>query len=474
MQRFLNWRKMRMKIERDNYTFLTQGPIHRVIGTMAVPTIISMLVISLYNVADTFFVGKIDTQSTAAVGIVFSVMFFIQAFSFFFGNGSGNYISRELGAKRHRNAEVMAATAFFYALLTGIVILIVGEALLSPLSVVLGSTPTILPYTEKYMGIVLFGAPFVTSSLTLNNQMRFQGNANYAMRGIVAGAILNVVLDPVFIFGFGMGVSGAALATVIGQISSFLILLRMTHRGGSIRIRWCNFSWSPIYLREIIAGGTPSLLRQGLTSLATVMLNVGAGVYGDAAIAAMSIVSRFTMMVMATVIGFGQGFQPFCGFCYGAQLYARVREGFWFSVKFSTIFLAACSVLSWIFSDGIIDLFRRDSDVIDIGCDALRWQLSTLPLCGLIMLGNMLLQTIRKPWRANLLAAARSGLFFIPFVIIFPRFFGLAGVEMSQPMSDICATILTLPIVLSVFREMTNEERKKKTPLTDCEQGRDK
>ena len=460
MQRFLNWRKMRMKIERDNYTFLTQGPIHRVIGTMAIPTIVSMLVTSLYNMADTFFVGKIDTQSTAAVGIVFSVMFFIQAFSFFFGNGSGNYISRELGAKRHRNAEVMAATAFFYALLTGIVILVVGEALLSPLSVMLGSTPTILPYTERYMGIVLLGAPFVTGSLTLNNQMRFQGNANFAMRGIVVGAVLNVALDPVFIFGFGMGVSGAALATVIGQASGFFILLQMTRRGGSIRIRWRNFSRSAVYIREIMAGGTPSLSRQGLTSLATVMLNVGAGTYGDAAIAAMSIVSRFTMMVMATVIGFGQGFQPFCGFCYGARLYTRVKEGFWFSVRFSTAFLLVCSVLGWIFSDGIIDLFRRDPDVIDIGRDALRWQLSTLPLCGLIMLSNMLLQTIRKPWRANLLAAARSGLFFIPFIIVLPRFFGLAGVEMSQPMSDICATILTLPIVLEVFREMTEEERK--------------
>ncbi len=443
-----------MKRSEDNYTFLTQGPIHRVIGTMAGPTIVSMMVTSLYNMADTFFVGMINTQSTAAVGVVFSVMFLIQAVSFFFGNGSGNYISRELGAQRHENAEKMASTGFFYAVIAGLLILIVGELLLEPLSVLLGSTPTILPYTKRYLSIILLGAPLMTGSLTLNNQMRFQGNASYAMWGIVTGAVANVVLDPILIFGFDMGIMGAGVATVVGQLLSFIVLLQMTKKGGSLRLRPGRISFSPVYIREIVAGGTPSLSRQGLTSIATIMLNVGAAPYGDAAIAAMSIVNRLTMLVMSVVIGFGQGFQPFCGFSYGAHLYARVRSGFWFSVKVTTVFLLGCSVAGWLFSDSLIEIFRRDPEVIQIGTVALRWQLLTLPFCGLLMLSNMFSQTIRKPYSANLLAAARSGLFFIPLIIILPRFFGLLGVEMCQAMSDLCAVALTVPIIYNLMRNM--------------------
>lgn len=323
----------------DNYTFLTQAPAHRVILTMAVPTIITMLVTSLYNIADTFFVGQLDTQSTAAVGVVFPVMFFIQAFGFFFGHGSGNYISRELGARRHGNAETMASTGFVYSLVAGTVAMVVGLYMIKPLAVWLGSTPTILPYTESYMSIILLGAPFMTASLTINNQMRLQGNASYAMYGIISGAVLNVVLDPVFIFVFDMGVAGAAVATVTGQVVGFFVLLAMSRRGENIRLDIRRFSPRLAYLKEIVYGGSPSLSRQGLGCVAVMMLNVAASEYGDAAIAAMSIVSRITMFIMSVVLGLGQGFQPFCGFCYGAGLYGRLREGFGFIVKVGTAFL---------------------------------------------------------------------------------------------------------------------------------------
>ena len=438
----------------DNYTFLTSGPIHRVISTMAVPTIISMLITSLYNIADTFFVGQLDTQSTAAVGVVFSLMFFVQAFGFFFGHGSGNFISRELGAKRHANANRMAATGFVYSLLTGFLIMVFGLVFLRPLSVWLGSTPTILPYTERYLGMILIGTPFMTSSLTLNNQMRLQGNAAYAMYGIVTGAVLNVLLDPLFIFVFRMGVSGAAVATVIGQVVSFLILLRMTRRGENIPIQLRNFTPTWVFMKEIFYGGSPSLSRQGLGAVATLMLNVVAGVYGDAAIAAMSIVNRISMFIMSVIVGLGQGFQPFCGFCYGAGLYVRLKSGYWFTVKVGTVFLALFTVVCFVFSRVSISAFRDDPDVIRIGVVALRWQLLTWPLNSVIMASNMLLQTCRRPWRANLLAAARRGLFFIPLIIILPHFFGLAGVECCQAVSDLLAFILTLPVVWSFFREI--------------------
>lgn len=449
----------------DNYTFLTQAPVHRVIVTMAIPTIISMLVTGLYNIADTFFVGKIDTQATAAVGIVFSLMFFVQAMGFFFGHGSGNYISRELGARRHENAVKMASTGFFSSFFFGLVILVLGEMFLTPLSLMLGSTATILPYTEDYMQVILLGAPFLTSSLTLNNQMRLQGNANFAMYGIVTGAILNVLLDPFFIFTCGLGVSGAAWATVVGQGVSFVILFFMARRGENIAIRFRNFSPSIQRYKEIFYGGSPSMMRQGLACVATMSLNFAAGAYGDSAIAAMSIVSRIAMLSFAVVIGLGQGFQPVCGFCYGAGLYGRLKEAYKFTVTIGTFFLIVLAIIGWMISGTLIGVFRDDPEVIAIGIVALRWQLCVFPVNALILASNMLAQTCRKPWRANILAAARQGLFFIPLIFILPSYFGLLGVEMCQAVSDVLSFMLTVPIVIYTFREFTREAAAKKTTV---------
>ncbi len=442
----------------DNYTFLTQAPIDKVILRMSLPTIVTMLVTSVYNMADTFFVGRLNTQSTAAVGVVFSMMFFIQALGFFFGNGSGNYISRELGAKRHKNACKMASNGFFYSFFFGIFMLILGEIFLDPLCLLLGSTPTILPYTKKFLEVILIGAPFMTSSLTLNNQMRFQGNATYAMYGMVTGAILNCFLDPIFIFVFNLGVMGAAISTVIGQIVSFFILLRMTYHRENIGIYWKNFTPTWQAAKEIFYGGSPSLSRQGLACLSTVALNYTAGFYGDAAIAAMSIVNRISMLVMAAVIGLGQGFQPFCGFCYGARLYTRLKKGYWFTVKVGTSFLVIVAVVGFAFSDNIILLFRNDLDVIKIGTVALRWQLITYPLNAIVLCSNMMTQTCRKTLRANILAAARQGLFFIPLILSLPHFWGLLGIEMCQSWSDMLSFILMVPIMTYTFREFSREE----------------
>ena len=449
----------------DNYTFLTQAPVHRVIVTMAIPTIISMLVTGLYNIADTFFVGKIDTQATAAVGVVFSLMFFVQAMGFFFGHGSGNYISRELGARRHENAVKMASTGFFSSFFFGLVILVLGEIFLTPLSLMLGSTATILPYTEDYMQVILLGAPFLTSSLTLNNQMRLQGNANFAMYGIVTGAILNVLLDPFFIFTCELGVSGAAWVTVVGQVVSFVILFFMARKGENIAIRFRNFSPSIQRYKEIFYGGSPSMMRQGLACVATMSLNFAAGAYGDSAIAAMSIVSRIAMLSFAVVIGLGQGFQPVCGFCYGAGLYGRLKEAYKFTVTIGTFFLIVLAIIGWMISGTLIGVFRDDPEVIAIGIVALRWQLCVFPVNALILASNMLAQTCRKPWRANILAAARQGLFFIPLIFILPSYFGLLGVEMCQAVSDVLSFTLTVPIVIYTFREFSREAAAKKTTV---------
>ena len=443
-----------MKKTRDNYTFLTEAPVHKVVFTMAIPTIISMLSTSMYNLADTYFVGSINTQSVAAVGISFAMMAVIQAVGFFYGHGAGNYISRKLGAKEEENARKMAATGFVLSFLTGLVIAILGQLFLTPLCLTLGSTPTILPYTERYLGIILLGAPFMTTSLTLNNMMRFQGNTMYAMKGIMSGVLLNLILAPLLILYFKLGITGAAIATLISQCFGCAILFWMTHKGQNIRIHLRYFTPSKTFAKEIIFGGTPSLSRQGLGSIATLVLNVAAGAYGDAAIAGMSIVTRISFFTYAVVIGLGQGFQPLCGFCYGARLYARVKEAFYYCIKCGTIFLAICAVIGFIFSEPIIELFRDDAKVIEVGSMALKWQVISFPLVATIVLTNMLMQTIRKPIRANIVAAARSGLFFIPLIFILPHFFGLLGVEMCQAWADFCSFAVAIPIAWSAFRDM--------------------
>lgn len=442
----------------DKYTLMTTAPIPSLIGSLAVPTIISMLVTSFYVMVDTYFVGKINTQATAAVGISFSVMAIIQAFGFFFGHGSGNYISRKLGARDFKSAEKMAATGFFSAFVMGCLITLAGELFLTPICRELGSTPTILPYTETYLGIILLGAPFMVSSLVLNNQMRFQGNAVYAMVGITAGTVLNIGLAPLMIFVFDMGIAGAAWATLCGQVCSFFILLYMDSRGENIRIRFRNFTPKPALLKEIVYGGSPSLCRQGLSSVATILLNVAAGRYGDAAIAGMSIVTRICMFINSFVIGFGQGFQPVCGYNYGAGIYSRVSQGFWFCVRVGVIFLMLCSFVGYIYAPEIVAWFREgDAEVIAVGARAFRWQLITLPLGAWVILCNMMLQTIRRPGRAVTLASSRQGLFFIPFILILPYFLGLEGVVMAQAVADFCSFLLALPLTLPVLNSFKKD-----------------
>lgn len=438
---------------------MTKTPIPRLIGELAVPTIISMLVTSFYNMADTFFVGKINTSATAAVGIVFPLMAMIQAFGFFCGHGSGNYISRQLGAHNFEDASKMSATGFVTAFVLGLGILVVGFLFTDPLLHIMGSTETILPYARSYMRIILIGAPYMTASLVLNNQLRFQGSAFYSMIGITTGAVLNIVLDPLFIFVLDMGVAGAALATIISQFVSFCLLIAGTFRGGNLRLNLRDFSPSLKYYQNIVKGGAPSLFRQGLGSFATVCLNLMAGPYGDAAIAAMSIVTRISQFAASVVIGFGQGFQPVCGFNYGAKLFKRVREGFWFCVKFCTSVLLVAAVCGWIFSPNLIGIFlKTDPLVIEYGSQALRLQALTFPLVGWITIANMMLQTIGKTVKASLLAMSRQFLFFVPVILTLPGFLGILGVQLSQPIADFCSFLLAVPLSISVLREMSHEQ----------------
>lgn len=442
--------------QEQKFEMMTEAPIPGLIGRLAVPTIISMLITAFYNMADTFFVGKIGTSATAAVGVVFPVMAIIQALGFFCGHGSGNSISRHLGSKDVQSARELASTGFFLAFALGILLMVLGLIFLDPLSHLLGSTETIFPYTRDYLRFILLGAPYMTAQLVLNNQLRFQGNAFYAMIGITSGGVLNVILDPIFIFVFDLGISGAAIATILSQFVSFCLLLVGLRVSKCIPIHLRNVRLTALRLREIMGGGLPSLFRQGLGSIATTTLNIAANPYGDAAIAAMSVVSRIMMFANSALIGFGQGFQPVCGFNYGADKYDRVKEAFWFCVKVSTAVLLSLAVLGGFLSGHLIWIFRNDPDVIQIGTTALRFQCVTFALNGWIIMNNMMMQTMGKTVPATILAASRQGLFFIPALLILPQFLGLTGIQCAQAVSDVFTFALTTLLNRKVMRSLNN------------------
>ena len=395
-----------------------------------------------------------SNSATGAVGVVFSMMAFIQAVGFFFGQGSGTYIARKLGSQQTEEASKMAATGFFFSMIAGLVICVVGLLFLEPIAYLLGSTDTILPYAKSYLGIILVGSPWMTASIVLNNQLRFQGSAAYSMVGISVGAILNIALDPIFIFYLDMGIAGAALATIISQFVSFCILLRQCSKGGNLSIHYKHFTPSWGYMKLITQSGLPSLGRQGLASLATICLNRAAGPYGDAAIAAMGVVQRISMFGGSAMIGFGQGFQPVCGFNYGAKLYERVLQGFWFCVKVAVSFLICVSILGFIFAPNLIALFRNDPQVIAYGATALRLQCVTFTLMGWIVMSNMMTQSMGLMIPATFLAVARQGLFFIPLVLVLPLFLDFFGVQITQSVADILTFCCAVPIQAKVIRNM--------------------
>ena len=434
---------------------MTEPPVHRLICKLAIPCIISMLVTAFYNMADTFFVGMMKSNAaTGAVGVAFSAMAIIQAVGFFFGHGSGNYISRELGKKNYEEASTMAATGFYTALAAGVLICVIGQIFLEPLAYLLGSTPTILPYTKDYLGVILFGAPWMTASLVLNNQLRYQGSAMYAMVGIVSGAVLNIALDPLLIFTCNLGVAGAGWATIISQFVSFCLLYIGVSRGSNIHIRCSHVRVKWFYFKMIIQGGLPSLARQCLASVATICLNHAAGAYNDAVIAAMGVVQRIMMFGASAMIGFGQGFQPVCGFNYGAKLYERVKQGFWFCIKSSFGFLVLISALMFVFAPQLIALFRDDPDVIACGAAALRFQCLTFPAQSWIVMSNMMEQSIGRTIPATFLATARQGVFFIPAVLILPLLWDLTGIQIAQAVSDLLTLLCAIPIHIHVMKTL--------------------
>lgn len=434
----------------QHFIKMTETPIPKLITSLAVPTVISMLVNNVYNMADTFFVSRLGTSAAGAVGITSTLTMILLASGLTFGHGAGSIISRALGGREEEKANSLAATAFFTALMLGVILSVLGLAFLSPLMRLLGSTETVLPYAKAYGFYILLAAPFHVSSFVLNNIMRYEGKARLAMIGLTAGAVLNIVLDPVFIFGFRMGIHGAGLSTALSQVISFGILLFMYVSG---RTR-CRISVKGYDIREIgpiLKNGLPTLARQGMNCLSSLLLNRSAAVFGDTALAAISIVNQICNFIMSVMIGIGQGYQPVAGFNFGAGLFGRLRHGFYFTFLLGEAVLFTLSAIFFFGANNIVSTFRDDVEVIMIGAAMLRLQCISLIAQPYVTCANMMFQSIGETGRATLLATTRSGLYMIPLLLTLPRIFGLTGILVCQPVADILSLFTALPLVIQFF-----------------------
>ncbi|MBR2590305.1 MAG: MATE family efflux transporter [Clostridia bacterium] len=447
--------KKKLSSAEAQYQKMTGTPVKKLIVTLALPTVISMLITMIYNAADTFFVSKISVAASGATGIVFSLMAFLQAFGFMFGHGAGSNISRKLGAKDIESARTYCSTAFFLSLATAVLIAVFGLIFLTPFMRLLGSTETILPDAKNYALWILIAAPAMATSCVMNNIMRYEGMAKLAMIGLATGGILNIFLDPLLIFVCNLGIHGAGIATAFSQYLSMGILLYFfLKKKTQSRISLRYFSFKPRISWDIISVGVPSFARQGLNSVSTMLLNVQAAPFGDECIAAISIVAKLFMFMFSVCIGIGQGFQPVCSFNYGARKNDRVREAIRFLWIFSTIVLCVISAVAFIIAPHVVKLFRSEERIVEIGTTALRYLCVSMCVMPTITCANMTFQSVGLSGKAFFLACAQNGLFFIPLVLILPRFFGITGILLSQPIAYFLAALVALPFLVQFYKRL--------------------
>ena len=428
-------------------------PVEKLIPRLAIPTILSMMITMIYNLVDAYFVGKLGTSASAAIGVVLGLQSIFQAFGFMMGHGAGSQISIRLGEGDKDTADRLFSTAFFHALVISVIVAVIGLICLEPLMRLMGSSDTILPFSKNYGFYILISGPALVGSCVLNNVMRYEGRAVLAMFGLVTGGVLNMIGDPIFMFGFGLGIDGAGLSTAISQYISFGILLYMVFSKRTIsRLSPKYRSNNPADTLLIMRVGLPSLIRQMLNSLATITLNHCAMPYGDAAIAAMAIVGRIAMFIGSAMIGLGQGFQPVSAYNYGARKFARLRKSFFFTFKAGTIVLGALAVVGFLFPAPIVGIFRDDPAVIEIGAKALRFQCIAVVLQPFSVTSNMMFQSIGRSKEASFLALLRSGLYYIPALLVLPLFLGLTGIQSAQMVADMLTTLTCIPFVVKFMQ----------------------
>lgn len=435
---------------------MTKTPVVRLVLMLGLPTTISMLVTSIYNLADTYFVSDLGNSASGAIGVVFALMAIIQAFGFTFGHGAGSNISRLLGARNIDKAREFASVSLIGGVFCGIVILTIGLTITDPFMRLLGSTETILPYARDYSRYILLAAPVMIASCVMNNILRYEGKAAYAMIGLVSGGVLNIFGDYLLIKVLDMGVSGAGIATACSQCVSAVLLAIpfITGKAQSrIGLKYIKTFWNTLW--TIIPVGLPSMMRQGLNSVSTMILNNYAGIYGgDPGIAAMSIVTKIVGLIFCIGIGIGQGFQPVSSFNYGAKQYSRVKKAYLFTCLFGTVFLALLGAVAFVIPEPLIRIFRDDADVLEFGRLALKLQAVSLLFMPFTVCTNMLFQSIGKSGKAIFLSSMRSGLCLIPLLILLSNLFGALGVQSAQAVSDVVSCMFAVPMAFSFLKRL--------------------
>ena len=436
----------------QHYRKMTETPVSRLIVQLGIPTTISMLITSIYNMADTYFVGTLGESAQAATGVLFTLQAIIQGVAFMLGQGSGTFISRELADKNADGASMYISSSFFAGGIIGLVVTVIGMLILEPLVLFLGSTQTILPHAMDYGMWVLISCPFVITSMILNNALRFEGKAFYAMFGLTAGGLLNILGDYLLVIHLNMGVYGAGLATAVSQFISFVILYIMFRKMAQSRISVKSISRDWMVYLSICRVGLPSLIRQSMTSVTSGVLNNLTKAFGDAAIAAMSVVSRFSMFLMCVGLGMGQGFQPVAAFNYRAKKYDRVKKGLVFLIIYALILVGGFSILTMLIPEKVIALFQKNEDVIAIGSTALRYYAFGMIFMAFSVPVNMLYQSIQQPTISSVLSVIRAGAITIPMLLIFVPLLGLTGIQIAQPTADIIAGIISIPFIIRFLR----------------------
>lgn len=449
------------KTKQSHYDKMTKTSVERLIVSLSIPTIITMMVSNLYNLVDTAFVGTLGNSASGAVGIVFGFMAILQAIGFLFGQGSGSIISRQLGQRNLQKASEYASTAFFFAFGISIIAVIVSAFFMDSIILFLGSTETIAPYAKTYISFILITAPFQVTSYTLNNILRYEGKAVYGMIGLMSGAFINIGGDALFMFGMNMGITGAGLSTAISQVISFVVLT-IPFIGGKTQ---CKLSLKNIVLKwnsigNIIVTGSPSLIRQGLNSVATILLNFLSKPYGDEAIAGMSIVGRIFFFIFSVAVGVGQGFQPVSGFSYGAKKYGRLRKAHKFTVILSEVLMLILGTIIFIAAPDFVRLFRNDDVVVNIATRALRYQCVAVLFLPFGMVTEMLFQSTGNKFQAIILSAIRSGLVFIPMLYVLSQTMGLAGIQVAQAYSYMLAVIPAIFLFIKFMKKLPKEDEK--------------
>lgn len=435
------------------YDKMTKTPLTKLIVSLGIPTTISMLVTNIYNMADTYFVGTLGESQQAATGILFTLQAIIQAIAFMLGQGSGTLVSKALAEQDQKEASKYVSTAFFSGLVIGSVLMVGGLLFLNPFMRLLGSTETILPYARQYGACVLITCPIMIGSIVLNNNLRYEGKAFYSMIGLVSGGLLNILGDYLLVIVFEMGVLGAGLATAISQFISFLVLLYFFRKMALSKIRLSAVSREPVIYGTISKIGFPAVIRQGLSSISSGLLNNLTKPYGDAAIAAMSIVNRFAAFIMCVGLGIGQGFQPVASFNYQAKEYKRVKKGLLVTMGIGFCFIACLALPGFVFAKQVIYLFQRSQEVKEIGVFALRCSCIGTIFLAFSVPVNMLYQSTRKAGMSSFLSMLRSGLMFIPTLVITTHFWGIVGIQISQPLADMLTGLVSIPFVIAFLKK---------------------